>query len=234
MSEPDRAARTATTPPSLALRRSTPATDRALAARLVTETRTFASAAGIALRDAPAPLFRLLVLATLLAAPVQHTTAVRAALALRPLTRSAATLAATEPAEVSRCLTGAGYWRFHETKAALLVRGAKDVADRCGGDLRRLYSEAESPEALHRALRRIPGVGQQAAHIVLREAQAVWPDLQPYLDERVLDGAGRLGLPIDADGLGALVDPQDLPRLAAACVRATLSGAGDALTRGGS
>jgi len=185
--------------------------------------RTFAAEAGIDLRDAPAPLFRLLVLACLLAAPVQHTTAIRAALALRPLTRTAATLAAAEPDQVCAALTAAGYWRFHHTKAALLIRAATAVVDSSGGDLRRLYRDADSPESLHRALRRIPGVGSQAAHIVLREAQGVWPDLQPYLDDRVLDGAARLGLTDDPDGLAALVTPDRLPTLAAGCVRATLS-----------
>lgn len=193
------------------------------AARLVSETSTFAAAAGINLRDTPAPLFRLLVLACLLAAPVQHTAALRAAQALRPLARTAASLAGTEPAEVARTMTLAGYWRFHHTKAALLVRAAEHLQERCGGDLRRLYHQAHSVTDLHRRLRGVPGVGTHAAHIVLREAQAVWPDVQPYLDGRVLTGAERLGLPVDPARLAALVAPPDLPRLAAACVRATLT-----------
>jgi endonuclease III len=196
-----------------------------LARELATRSRTFAAEAGIDVRDAPAPLFRLLVLACLLASPIHHTTAVRASLALRPLTRTAATLAKAQPTDVARLLTAAGYWRFYETKARLLVRSAEAVVDRFGGDLRRLYREADSTQALHRELRRTPGVGTQAAHIVLREAQWVWPDLMPYLDDRVLDGARRLGLPADATELAALVEPIELPRLAAGCVRATLTGA---------
>lgn len=186
--------------------------------------RTFAAEASIELRDAPAPLFRLLVLASLLAAPVQHTTAIRASLALRPLTRTARTLAEADPDDVSRALTTAGYWRFHHTKAALLVRAASAVVEQHGGDLRGLYREAASPEALHRALRTIPGIGTQAAHIVLREAQGVWPDLQPYLDGRVLEGAARLGLPSTPEALASLVEPRQLAVLAAGCVRATLTG----------
>lgn len=201
-----------------------PEADAERAARLVEGSSTFAAAAGITVRDTPVPLFRLLILACLLAAPVQHTTAVRAARALRPVTRSAAVLATTPVEEVSRLLTQAGYWRFHHTKAGLLVGAAADVVERLDGDLRTLYREADSPEDLHRQLRRIPGVGTQAAHIVLREAQAAWPDLQPYLDERVLDGAARLGLPTNPEELAGLVDPADITRLAAGCVRATLSG----------
>lgn len=203
---------------------ASPPTDTSAALAQALECRTFAAEARIDLRDQPAPLFRLLVLAALLAAPVQHGTAIRAALALRPLTRTAATLAAAEPDEVSAALTAAGYWRFHHTKAALLIRAASAVVEDYGGDLRRLYREAETPESLHLSLLRIPGVGSQAAHIVLREAQGVWPDLQPYFDERVLDGAARLGLPTDPVALAALVPPDRLPTLAAGCVRATLTG----------
>lgn len=205
-----------------------PTTDETLherASRLIRETSTFAAAAGITMRDTPGPLFRLLVLACLLAAPVQHGTAIRASRALRPFTRTPAALAESDPDDVSRALTLAGYWRFHHTKAALLVRAGADVVDRCSGDLRRLYATADSTEDLHRQLRRIPGVGTQAAHIVLREAQAVWPDVAPYLDERVLRGAATLGLPEHPEELADLVDPCDLPRLAAACVRATLGSA---------
>ena len=226
MSEPIRGA--------TALEKHTPSAPAGeLAARLVRETRTFAEEAGIDLRDTPAPLFRLVVLASLLAAPVQHTTAIRASAALRPLTRTAATLAAAEPDDVARAMTLAGYWRFHHTKATLLVRAGEDVVERCSGDLRRLYRDADSPTDLHRELRRIPGVGTHAAHIVLREAQAVWPDVAPYLDDRVLAGAEQLGLPTRSDQLADLVDPHDLPRLAAACVRATLSPAGTSRARAG-
>ncbi|GAB2605450.1 endonuclease [Pseudactinotalea suaedae] len=227
MSEPVRAASTLEDHA-----RSEPAGD--LAARLARETRTFSEEAGIDLRDTPAPLFRLLVLASLLAAPVQHTTAIRASAALRPLTRTAATLAAAEPDDVARAMTLAGYWRFHHTKATLLVRAGEHVVERCSGDLRRLYRDADSPTGLHRELRRIPGVGTHAAHIVLREAQAVWPDVAPYLDDRVLDGAKQLGLPEQPDELAGLVDPHDLPRLAAACVRTTLRPVGTSRAPAGS
>src|SRR5690606_31123360 len=126
-----------------------PETPAARAARLVTESRTFAAEAGIATRDTPSSVFRLLVLSCLLAAPVQHATALRAARALRPATRSAAALARTPVEEVSRHLTAAGYWRFHRTKGALLVRAAGDVVDRLDGDLRTLYPEATSAAELH-------------------------------------------------------------------------------------
>jgi hypothetical protein len=120
-------------------------------------------------------------------------------------------------------------------RAARLVRESRTFAADAGIDLRDtpaplfrdLYREADAVTDLHRELRRIPGVGAHAAHIWLREAQAVLPDVAPYLDERVLVGAKQLGLPTDPDDLAALVDPLDLPRLAAGCVRATLGSGND-------
>jgi hypothetical protein len=51
----------------------------------------------------------------------------------------------------------------------------------------------------------------------------VWPDIAPYVDARVSDGAKRLGLPTTARGLFGLVDsPRDMARLASALVRAAL------------
>jgi hypothetical protein len=44
----------------------------------------------------------------------------------------------------------------------------------------------------------------------------------PYADRRVIDGAKQLGLPTSAQQLAGLVSPSDLPRLTAACVRASL------------
>jgi len=52
--------------------------------------------------------------------------------------------------------------------------------------------------------------------------QAVWPGLRPYLDRRVTDGAGRIGLPGSPERLAALVGDRDLPRFAAALVRVSL------------
>jgi hypothetical protein len=51
------------------------------------------------------------------------------------------------------------------------------------------------------------------------------------LDDKVKDGARLLGLPTSERGLVALVDPDDLPRLAAALVRVALNkSVADALT----
>ncbi|MEU3059388.1 hypothetical protein AB0P12_26805 [Streptomyces subrutilus] len=47
--------------------------------------------------------------------------------------------------------------------------------------------------------------------------------LRPAFDERALHTAAELGLPKTPGGLARLVDAEDLPKLAAALVRAGLS-----------
>jgi hypothetical protein len=51
--------------------------------------------------------------------------------------------------------------------------------------------------------------------------QAIWPELQPYLDRKALDGADKIGLPADPDRLAKLAG-DDLARLAAGLVRVGL------------
>lgn len=47
----------------------------------------------------------------------------------------------------------------------------------------------------------------------------VWPDITPYVDGRVTEGAKKVGLPSNARDLSGLVDsPRDLARLASALV----------------
>jgi hypothetical protein len=64
-------------------------------------------------------------------------------------------------------------------------------------------------------------MGPVGVDIFCREAQAVWPELRPYLDRKTLDGAKKVGLPGDPDRLVELAK-NDLPQLAAALVRVSL------------
>ena len=48
--------------------------------------------------------------------------------------------------------------------------------------------------ATHKLVTAVPGIGPSGADIFLREAQLVWLWVRPYIDDRVLDGAARLGL----------------------------------------
>ena len=64
-------------------------------------------------------------------------------------------------------------------------------------------------------------MGPVGADIFCREAQVVWGVLRPYLDEKVLAGASRVGLPVDRGKLAAL-GGDDVGVLAAALVRVSL------------
>jgi hypothetical protein len=186
--------------------------------------QTYAAEAGIKLKDKPAPLYQLLVLATLLSARISAGVAVAAARELfaagftTPLKMRDATWQQRVDA-----LGRGHYRRYDERTSTMLGDGAVLVLDRWGGDLRRLGEQAGyEPEKLRASLTEVPGIGNVGADIFLREAQAVWPRLRPFVDQRVADGARRLDLSTSPDDLARLVDGNDLSRLAAALVRVSL------------
>lgn len=193
---------------------------------LETHGRTYAEEAGIRLRDAPSPLYRLLVLSSLMASPVPAATGVAAAreLARRGWRTPSALLASTSSQRVE-ALREAGYRRFDEQTAARLAACAEAVGQEWHGDLRRLAGATRRDVVeVRRALERLPGVGGVASAIFCREVQGVWPWLAPFVDDRVVAGAQLLDLPTTPAALARLVEPDDLPRLVAACVRASLAG----------
>ena len=179
--------------------------------------RTYADEAGIRLADKPAPLYQLLVLSTLLSTRIKADIAVAAARELRrayPTPRRM--LDATWQDRVD-ALGRAHYVRYDESTATALGEGAQLLLDEHRGDLRRLRGDDLAGQ-----LRRFPRMGPVGVDIFCREAQAVWPELRPYLDRKTLDGAGRVGLPTDPATLVKRVREADLPRLAAALVRVSL------------
>ncbi|GAA4930006.1 endonuclease [Streptomyces coeruleoprunus] len=186
--------------------------------------RTYADEAGIRLKDTPQPLYQLLVLAHLLSARIRAGTAVAAARALFDAgMRDARHMKDASWQERVDALGEGGYRRYDERTSTQLGKAAELVLDEWGGDLRRLHAEAgDDPDRLRELLEEVPGIGPAGADIFLREAQAVWPRLSPYLDDRALKGAERLGLPKDPDRLAGLVNRKELPSLAAALVRAAL------------
>jgi hypothetical protein len=116
------------------------------------------------------------------------------------------------------------YRRYDESSATILEKAANHLRDQYRGDLRRLASDAgEEVSAAHRLLTDVPGIGPAAADVFLREAQLVWGWARPYIDDRVLDGAARLGLTRSRAALtrhfARTLDPAGL---AAALVRATI------------
>jgi transposase len=115
------------------------------------------------------------------------------------------------------------YRRYDERTSTMLGEEAGLLIDRWAGDLRRLRDDAGGDaRRIRRLLMEFPGIGPTGADIFLREVQLVWPQVAPYLDERVLAGARKLGLPGQAGRLAALTDSEaDVARLSAAVIRAS-------------
>lgn len=206
--------------------------DVEIVARLVERAGvTYAQDAGIALRNTPAPLYQLLVLATLIAKPIPATMAVAASRELRRIgLRTPQAMRAASWQERVDALGLAHYKRYDESTATRLDEAAGFVLDRYGGDLRRLASAARRrvPNA-YVLLQEVPGVGPVAASVFLREVQAVWEWVRPFFDERVARGARALGIATGATALRTLAatvpaapgaDP--VTRLASALVRVSL------------
>jgi endonuclease III len=185
---------------------------------------TYAAAAGIRLKDQPAPLFQLLVLAQLLSARIGTDIAVATAGELfasgwttpqrmRDAARSS----------LIQALGRGGYRRYDERTATQLRDMSQLVLDRYAGDLRRLAQEADGDaRTAGRLVQEVKGIGPTGAAVFLREAQAVWPWIRPYLDDRARAGARRIGLPEDAEQLAGLVADDELAPFAAGLVRISL------------
>jgi hypothetical protein len=188
--------------------------------------RTFAGEAGIKLSDQPKPLYQLLVLATLLSARISAEVAVAAAKEL--FAAGYATPKGMREASWQDRVDALGrghYRRYDERTATMLGDGADLLIDRWKGDLRRLRDEADGDAGrIHDLLTEFPGIGPTGADIFLREVQGVWSQVAPHLDERVLAGAAKLGLPRQARSLARLAHSDDeLARLSAALVRVSRS-----------
>ncbi|WP_405901241.1 endonuclease [Streptomyces sp. NBC_00727] len=186
--------------------------------------QTYAEEAGIHLRDTPMPLYQLLTLCALFSVPIKADMAVDAARELFGAgMRTPRAMADASWQDRVDALVRAHYRRYDESTATALGEGAQLVLDRYHGDLRRLRDEAGGdPEKLRDLLKEFPRIGPVGAEIFSREAQGVWPELRPAFDKRAQDAADGLGLPHSPEKLAALVDDEDLPRLAAALVRVAL------------
>jgi hypothetical protein len=199
--------------------------DERTVARLLDQAgTTYAAEAGITLADKPAPLYRLLVLAVLLSTPINArlATAATAELVRTKLGTADRMDRASWQARVD-ALGRAHYRRYDESSATALGDGARLVLDQYRGDLRRLRDRADGdPGRVRALLTDFPRVGPVGADIFAREAQAVWPELRPAVDAKVLAGARALDLADEAAAIGSLVEPDRLAVLCAALVRAAL------------
>lgn len=194
------------------------------AAKLLDEHgQTYAQEAGLDLKDTPAPLFQLLVLANLLSTRISANIAVATAreLADSGFTTPEKMREATWQQRVDALGRG-GYRRYDERTSTMLGDGATLLLDRYGGDLRRLRDHSENSTEILKRLQEFPGIGPTGAAIFAREVQGVWPIMAPFFDKKALDGARKLELPDNPDSLSRLVSSEDLPRLASALVRVAL------------
>ena len=189
--------------------------------------RTYANELGIDVTaDTPSPLFRLLCFALLTSARISTDIAVAAAKALADegLT-TVDKMAGSTWRQRTDILNASGYARYDESTSRMLGETADLLADRYGGDLRKLRAQANGDVAkLRRLLTECKGIGDTGANIFLREVQAVWDEVYPFADDRTLKTARRLGLKGDAEALASEVSKRDFPRLVAALVRAGLAG----------
>lgn len=185
---------------------------------------TFAEDAGIPLADEPAPLFQLLVLAQLLSARIGAGIAVATAAELFAAGwTTPAQLRDAGRGGVVAALGRGGYRRYDERTATQLREMSSLVLVRYDGDLRGVAAAAGGDvDRASAVVREVKGIGPTGAAVFLREVQAVWPWIRPYLDDRARAGARRVGLPDDAVELAELVAGDDLARFAAGLVRISL------------
>lgn len=180
---------------------------------------TYAAEAGIKLANKPSPLYRLLVLAVLMSAPVKAEVAVAAARELAEFGTPQRMCDATwqqrvEALDRGRCT------RYDERTATALGKGAHLLLDRYHGDLRRMRAKADGDlDELRDLLTEVPNLSPVGADVFCREAQLVWPELRPYVDDEVVGAARKLGLPTDPVRLTQHVEGHDIARLTAAVIR---------------
>jgi endonuclease III len=188
--------------------------------------RTYADEASIRLTDRPGPLYRLLVLATLLSARISADIAIAAARELSAAGyRSARAMSEAGWQDRVDALDRGHYQRYDERAATMLGDGADLLSSKWRGDLRRLREQAGGDAArITLLLTEFPGVGPTGTSIFLREVQDVWPTVAPYVDATMTRGAHRVGLPGSREALARLLSGSGQPaQLAAALVRVSLS-----------
>lgn len=219
------------------MKEATEQQERTVATLLKRFGQTYAEQADITLADKPAPLYQLLVLTTLLSHRISADLAVEGARALFASGfRTPERMRDATWQERVDALGRGHFRRYDESTATTLGEVAGAVLDRWDGDLRRLRDAGEpDPSRIHELLMEFKGIGPTGADIFLREVQAVWPSISPYVDAKVTRGAELLDLPQDADRLAKLVSsPPEMAKLASALVRVSLDpDSAEEITAGG-
>src|SRR2546429_8072677 len=162
-------------------------TDLMLSELLERDGRVYVEDAGIKLADRPGPLSQLLVLATLLSAPIPAETAVAAARELFAVGyRSPKAMSEASWQDRVDALGRGHYQRYDERTATMLGDGAELLTGKWHGDLRKLRDDADGgADGIASRLTEFPGIGPTGADIFLREVQSVWTDIRPVLRRKV-------------------------------------------------
>jgi len=183
-------------------------------------------------KNSPAPLFQLLCGAILFSARINSTIAVNSMDALRKRGWTTADkMAASTWDDRVDALTEGGYTRYRERTATMFGDTVEALMDDYDGDLRQLRDRAERDPAEERSrLKEFKGIGDVGVDIFFREAQTVWDELYPFVDQKAQDAAQKLDLPTNADSLAKLSDRSAFPKLVAALVRVNLEDAYEQVT----
>jgi endonuclease III len=120
-------------------------------------------------------------------------------------------------------LNRSGYARYDGRGSMMLGDSAQMVIDKYGGDMRKLREAAGRDPAKERdLLKEFKGIGNVGADIFLREVQAAWEEVFPFLDKRAAEAARKLGLKSDPYELVRIVGKQNFTRLTAALIRSRI------------
>ncbi|WP_018333353.1 hypothetical protein [Actinomycetospora chiangmaiensis] len=183
--------------------------------------------------DETARLFGLLVAAVVVTAHGDSAATADAVGSVLGRWRSAAEVAAADPADVATSLgasveggEGTAVDDAASDLAGALHRLAEALRDDAT-DLARLRRDADGhPAALVARLAALPGVDAPSAEAFVREVQVWWPELYPFAGDAAVGAARELGLATDTDGLAARThSPEELRRLTGALARLARDGA---------
>lgn len=188
---------------------------------------SYAEEACIQFKDTPASLFQLLVMSILFSARIRADKAMQAVKAIFERGwDSAKKMDRSSWDQRTELLNANGYARYDESTARMLGQSTHLLNTRYDGDLRNLRKVADHElKTEMELLQEFKGVGEVGAKIFLREVQAVWPEVYPFVDDRASKSAESLGLPKSAETLSELAGgPKTMTRLVAALVRVDLAG----------
>lgn len=184
---------------------------------------TYADEAGITLKDAPAPLFQPLVIASLLSSSTSSESGVRTGTAVANACPTAERLAGADGEGRWHVLADARSLRERQN-AHQLGQLADEAFDLCRGDLHRLAQAVDGDAGrLAELLQGSTGIGGVGTDIFELEVQDVWSSVPTSADERVTGTARKLGLPTDAAGLARVAGTDNVSLLGATLVCHTLA-----------